>query len=403
MSRCENLARLSVFIVLLALPFSRFIVNQVLILGVIFVLLSGNYRAKWEFIKQYRFPIISLVLLGLFLIGIFYGNVPIKEGFKGFAKYSKLLFVFFFLPLFHNAKHRRIALNCLLFSVGLSLFISTLDYHGIFNLTSYLTSGLIFPQSMRHAYFMNPTAVSVLISLSCFILLNRTAKKEKYSFLYFILFSFFTYQLFFINVQRVGILIYFALLGLFIIQYLGIKKGSIVLLFALPIIVGTAYLGSTHVYGRVQAAKSDMKLYAEGKSETSLGYRIAFMQYSLPIIKEHLIFGAGSGSFGTLYMKTGGPLLTPGVPVGEPHNEYLHILFQIGILGFAVFLWWIFSQWQEAYQLPAEEKWLVHAMIISYLIAAATSVPLLWNTTGILYMMILSICFGARHEHRTAV
>jgi len=72
---------------------------------------------------------------------------------------------------------------------------------------------------------------------------------------------------------------------------------------------------------------------------TSIGQRVIFWNNTLQMVPQYYLFGAGTGAFQAAYTqqvanKTG----LDGAVTQDPHNQYLKILIEQGILGLALFM-----------------------------------------------------------------
>jgi len=101
----------------------------------------------------------------------------------------------------------------------------------------------------------------------------------------------------------------------------------------------------------------------ELKTDSSAQYRLSLWRTSIAMFKVHPIFGVGLGTFKLHYPifqareKRAGNVLSS-LPTQESrvHNEYLQILSETGIIGFAAFLWLIFSVLAAGVKYISSEK-----------------------------------------------
>jgi O-antigen ligase len=72
---------------------------------------------------------------------------------------------------------------------------------------------------------------------------------------------------------------------------------------------------------------------------SSIGLRVAYLLGTVGLIAERPVLGYGTGAFETAYVRhvQGRPGLE-GLPTHDPHNQYLKIAAEHGLLGLAVFL-----------------------------------------------------------------
>lgn len=92
--------------------------------------------------------------------------------------------------------------------------------------------------------------------------------------------------------------------------------------------------------------------------DTSMGLRTSFIRDSLALVKKAPWFGYGANGF--KYRNA----TYPGA--NNPHNEYLMITVQTGLVGLSFFLAWMFFCYRSAWQLPSARRNLLIAWLSSY-------------------------------------
>jgi O-antigen ligase len=108
------------------------------------------------------------------------------------------------------------------------------------------------------------------------------------------------------------------------------------------ICVGLVLASSAHVRSRIAQAVYDMETVDQAAEATSPGYRVVFWRNTLRMVADHPILGVGTGGFFDGYM----PYVegVPGWKGGgsmDPHNQFLKILGEQGLVGLAAFLFFI--------------------------------------------------------------
>ncbi|MFO7605184.1 MAG: O-antigen ligase family protein [Desulfurivibrionaceae bacterium] len=112
---------------------------------------------------------------------------------------------------------------------------------------------------------------------------------------------------------------------------LGIPLGLALLLFFSPV-----------ASQRIMQGFSEIKNYEQSEELTSMGLRVVMWQNTLEIIREKPWFGYGTGGFMEAYRRqVEGRTGWRGQAVGDPHNQFMRIVAEQGILGLAVFFWLI--------------------------------------------------------------
>jgi O-antigen ligase len=145
---------------------------------------------------------------------------------------------------------------------------------------------------------------------------------------------------------------------------------------------------------RVESALSDIYSYHHNKA-TAVGQRITFFLNSLELVKTSPIVGIGVGDFPTEYQKINS-VLSPEVPTTvQPHNMYMLVLAQLGVLGLVSFLWIFFVQYKIA--LVCKDKILSNigiAIPLLFLLIMWSDSYLLGHFTGNLFILFSSFIYS---------
>jgi len=145
----------------------------------------------------------------------------------------------------------------------------------------------------------------------------------------------------FITQGRSGQVAFFALTGILILQYFKGQriKALIVALILIPGIFLTAYQTSPLFERRANLAIKEVVNYdieyvvGNQLVNSSVGARILFAANSWEITKENPLLGVGTGDFPSEYKKIS-EILSPGGPyITNPHNMYILVLTQLGVVG----------------------------------------------------------------------
>lgn len=85
-------------------------------------------------------------------------------------------------------------------------------------------------------------------------------------------------------------------------------------------------------------AKYEFQNEVDQNQETSIGYRLTFWSNTVQLIPKYSLIGTGTGGFEKAYAEqVDGKTGTSGVVTGDPHNQYLKILIEHGIIGLLFF------------------------------------------------------------------
>jgi O-antigen ligase len=373
----------SIFFLMLAIP----AVKICLLLAVICSLLAGQWRQKLQILSKNPVVILGLILVLLLTIGIFYSEASWRSAFNVWNKYLKILYLIFFLPLFLEPRSRRLALYALIAGVIISEGFTYLHHFHI------MEFGI---SEREHWLFVNDIDASFVVAYVCYVLANFIVDEKKYRWLFIALFVFCCFDLLFLNQERTGYFVFLSLAIVFLWQRLS-WKGLLSAVIVIPLVIAGLYLSSGKFHTRIGQIFENIDDYQKGYETTSIGLRLAFAKYSFKIIKEHPIFGAGTGSFEELYQALNGPKLDEQTWPTHPHNEYILMLLQIGIVGLLVFLAWVVAQFLQSRRLLAFERFLLQGLIIGFLVLSFCNASLFVRPAGLLYVLLLAVLLSAEY------
>ena len=336
MSKIVNKAQQLVFILLgITIPTTIAGTNMVIGFLALLWIIEGNFKNKFNVIKSSKWTLSIFGLIVMYGLGMLWGDIHLNADWQ-FQRLA-LLLVFPVLGTM-NLKQETIRNGVVAFLI--TTFISAIVSIAINN-------NMILPideyfsfinYDWRISAFIKYNYHNVLLSLafttSVYILIEKKSKYKVALVLFIIAYalSIFTER------GRAGQVI-FNLSALFYIIYYNRKQflrllAFIILLFSFQFIV----YKTTNVYKDRFDAVSNIII---NKGEVGKGkledIRYVFVRESFNRILEKPILGYGTGSFGTIFEKE--------VKSGHdfqvhrtPHNQYLYVLFELGILGLLLLL-----------------------------------------------------------------
>jgi O-antigen ligase len=155
-------------------------------------------------------------------------------------------------------------------------------------------------------------------------------------------------------------------------------------------------------YDKADSAYGDSQSYSVARTtaaskNTSMGYRITFLINTSELIKKSPILGVGTGDFPAEYKKIN-DIRSPDVRTTvQPHNMYMLILAQLGLLGLVSLVWIFYCQFRIA--LSSSNQFVHHvgvAIPIFFLIIMWSDSYLLGHYTGNLFILFSSFIYSNR-------
>lgn len=380
--RFELAAKISALGIAFSLPFSTALMNITIALSMLFLILSGNWRKKCKLLTSNPAALLFLLFFAIYLIGMFYTKAPFHDAFEMLTKFDKFLVGALLMTLFLEARWRRYALNAFAWGVSFVILAALFKMMGIV---------LYHTGTDNSSVFKSYIATNFVLALFCFLMAHRAIEKGHYRWLYIALLAIGLFFGFFVNSSRTGYIIFFSLIVLFFWQHFS-WKGILYGFLAVILLCSTMYFISSTFHNRVNHVFSSLSLYQQGDTETSTGLRLSFARNSLQLVKAHPIIGTGTGSFQSQYHQLDIPAneLT-----GNPHDEYIHMTVQFGLVGLALLLLMFVAIWFYSFRLEPEMRHLAQGILLAIIIGSIGNSWLMDTTQGHLFVYIIAVAFAA--------
>ncbi|MFH2124423.1 MAG: O-antigen ligase family protein [Pseudomonadota bacterium] len=385
----QNAGRLNAWLLALlafALPLSTSALSILAILILVVWLIEAGYREKLRVISTNPVAMAVLLYLALYVIGLFWTE-DLENGLDVLKKYWKLMLLPVFLTSVRG-EMRRVYTG--FFLTGMTVAM-TMTYMAWFGLLHY---GDITPQHLTRGTFhviYNPL-LAFAIYLLCHELMwgkIRAALRWPLAGLVFLM----IFNMF-ITEGRGGQIVFFVLLGLLFLQIFrkNILRAGLIMIFLLPAIFTAGYQLSPVFHGRVDRACSEIHQF-KSNPNTSVGLRLLFWQNSWDIIKKNPWLGVGTGDFPSAYAEVNtlkSPLMGA---TDNPHNQYVFVLCQLGLLGLAVLVGIFVTQIRQAFVLSDGWERLRLAFPLFFLTIMCTESYLIIVQTGFLFSLFSAVLY----------
>ena len=365
-----------------AIYFSTALAIMLSAILVLLWLVSGEFKQLPEILKQYSTAAWSLALFVCFLIGLSYSDAPHNEAIGMVKKYRELLFIPLLLPFLKQKPYRDLAWWTVIIASLITVIGSQLMSIEVFCVNSQCLP-----------YFKSYITHGILISFFAFLVCHRVFDSTGYfRYLWLVVFLLAIYNLFLVSEGRTGQLVFLVLMLVFALQRFS-KKGLLLALLVLSVLFA-GFLGFSDKARRIKQgfAALEAKLSGSSQTEYSMGERFTFWKNTVVLIKAKPIVGQGTGNFSHAYFE-----LT-GKSAKNPHNEFLLITEQLGIIGLLVYLGFLFSQYKFAQQLDYQDRYLMQGLLVCLVVTSLFNSPLLDHTEGHWFATMIALCLAAREK-----
>ena len=320
--------------------------NIAIYLIVLIWIFSGDYSKKFQKIKNNNLAIASIVFFLLHVVALIWTE-NISWGLEIVRKMLPFLLV---LPIFltiTRSDNVKFYIFAFLLAIGISELLSYLIWFGVIEPFGYAYVGSPTP-IMSHVSYNPFLAFAIYIAINELISGKKISQYKRAIYTFFILTM--TFNMF-ITGGRAGQIMFFVAIILLAFQYF--KTSQIKAIYTsvglIALISITAYNISPVFHERVQMASNEITSYdANSMLDTSIGLRINFFLNSWEIFNSSPVFGVGTGDFPDEYKKINAVNTPNALETSQPHNMYMLILTQLGLIGLISFLWMFYLQFKIA-------------------------------------------------------
>jgi len=382
--RFDYAARVMVILTAFAIPLSTATMSITSGLLLIFWLLGGNFRLKFERIMQSQTALWAMGLFALLAIGLLYNSAEPDAAMDTFSKYKKLILVPIIISLMLSEQWRRYAIRG--FAVGMTVLL-TISY------LKYVDVLPLGPEHQEYTAFKSRIAHSIFMAFFFYLMVQFAISSPRWRWLCITLAVLACYNTLFMITGQTGYVILICLVTLLFYQHIG-WKGLLIGALSAPLLFAAAYYGSSDFQSRIHESTTDFLEYTPGDYENYRGisYRLEFYQNTLKVIEKNPVYGFGTGSLATEYKKVAD--IEGLEPTHNPHNEFLMITSQLGVIGLAVFCLMLFSQWRASFKLDRENRLILQGLLITMVVGCLFNSLLMDSGEGKFYVILLAIIFS---------
>jgi O-antigen ligase len=388
--RMERSAAVIVILLGCAIPISTALSSLLLAAYLLIFILSSNFHQKLEQIRKLGPALAALALFSWMVLATTYGPASLDEAKRYLVKYLDLAFIALLAPAFVNRRIRQFGLLTMGAVMVVTLLLSLLGAVGVIDGKAE-NAALVFKgqitQNLLLAYFgfaLLATADAVQNPRSR-LLLRLIAG---------IAFA----DVLFLGQGRTGYAVV-AALTLFYLSWHWRWRGVGIFLVVLGLVASLAIASSSSIGQRIGLALDELHRWQPSHTDpnSSTGLRLDFYKNSLEIISEQPIFGVGTGGMIKTYrhhIEGTDKLFTM-----NPHNEYLLVTLQQGLVGLVLLLAIFLTQWGHADRLKSPtEAMLMRGLVVTMVIGCLFNSLLLDHTEGLAYAWMTALLLGGTRD-----
>lgn len=335
-----------------AIPLKTGVFSVLIGLLIIAWAISGEYRDKFKRILGSQVALAACLLFLVFTIGLLYGEVSWHDRLPGYLKYHKLLYIPIVISIIKNDQQQKWAMNAFLIGCLVVLLFSYLEFFSVIPFHDDGQGFIVTKNRITH---------NILMGYAAFLMMHRAYDAQgyyRYVWIFLVFLAVFN-VLVMVN-GLTGQLALFVLLVLFLFQSRSLKPLKLMGVALLSMVLIVQVFG-LHPNNRLQAQLSGVH-----DSASSSGQRLGFYKNTLELIKQSPLYGHGAGSFKFEYQqlieKTGEIALA----TRNPHNQYLLIACELGLVGLAAFIYLLITQIRQSYLSSMGTRFSLQGLVLVF-------------------------------------
>jgi O-antigen ligase len=299
-----------------------------------------------------NFPLGVAIAMGLYIgwqiVGLSYTQAPMSTAWNSIFSERKILYLLPLALVFSDeAPKRRFLIaflaTCavgLLVSFMLKMLFSQAIAPGDFLKLIVRSGAPLTPDNVFRSYATQSMAFALGTFVALWLAAQQTKRIWRVGFV--VLAIAFVANIALVTPGRSGYVVFLVLVVWCFAMWRGIKGVFLGALAAL--VIGLlAFNLSTSVHDRVTTGFREAQNFSTVSEETSLGRRMLMAQTTLDMIRERPLLGVGTGGFKQSFSAIAAEKYTGwrAIPFDDPHNQYLFITAENGLIGLLAFLFMI--------------------------------------------------------------
>ncbi len=389
-------AQASLVLVFFAFPMSVALANVGLLLTLVFWLLGCFWGSSLRDTRQALRNPLSTPALALFAwiaVAALWSPAELSLIGAALGKYAKLLWVPIFIGLLGDPATRRRCGQAFALAMLFTLAVTWLNVWFDFAWTRTHNQGF----GVDHTVFKDHIAQGILMSFFTVMALHHAlcAPTRARAALAAGVAALAAVSVLFLSPGRTGYLALLLSLVAFALFAVGLHRRRLAIaVLALAAVMAVTFTTSTQLRSRVNQAWIEAQGSSITAPVTSAGARVEMSRFALQSALEHPVFGRGTASY---------PLLAPthftdpawcAVVCVHPHNQFLFYLFEQGLIGLALFLWFVFAIARQAWREDPPRRALMMGFL-AVLLAANMTHSSFWLSTENHFFILMSLLLMA--------
>jgi O-antigen ligase len=375
------------------LPISVALDNLLIALFILFWFTGGELASKFRAVGRNPVAVAALGLALIFLIGMTWSGIELRKLGEPLIDTLRFALLAIFAHAFLDAAVRRRAATAFLIASTLILLISYGLSTGVLGALPGIKGNASYPVVFKYHITHN---LLMAFATVLFALRAMNAQTRWHRAFMWLLALAAACNVFLMIPGRTGQLALACA-----IVYLGFARfswrGLVGASAAMAVLASAIVLNpNLAMHARSMKALEEASAWKPGEAQpadSSIGLRLEFYRNSLALIAERPLFGAGTGAFKRAYAERLGA--SSMLVTDHPHNAYLEIGVQLGLLGLCALAALLITQWRAAGTMAVlHDRAAARSLVILFAVAGLVSSTFSDHTEGWFYAWASAMFFA---------
>jgi O-antigen ligase len=393
----QRSAQASLIVVFFAFPMSVALANVALLFTLVFWLLGCIWGSSLRDARQALSNPVTLPALALFAWVVVAALWSPAEGGQiagALRKYSKFLMVPLFLGLLQDPATRRRCWQAFALAMLFTLVVTWLNIWFDFAWTRTHNQGF----GQDHTVFKDHIAQGMLMSFFTVVAIHQAVKAptRARAILAGGVAGLAAFSVLFLSQGRTGYLALLLSLAVFSVFAVGMNPRRLAIaVAAIAAVLAVAFTTSTQLQTRMALAWEEARHSDLSTGVTPVGARVEMARFSLETALDTPLFGHGTAAYPVLAKAHFTDPSWCSVVCVHPHNQFVFFLFEQGLVGLALFLWFVFAMAPQAWREDTPRRALLLGFLAILVVSNMTHSSFWLSTENHFFILMSALLMAA--------
>jgi len=394
--RALDVSRASAIVAAAAVPWSTALVSVACAVLLISLLVSGRTLRVSRVALSQPLGIAVAVFFAVLIAGMWYGDAGWPQRAASLWSWRKPAYLLILLGLFGQTDWKRRFVWALIATAGVGVIASFAAWAIGYAPKVATEPGVLLQNHSTQGMFF------ALAALCCAIVmpLERSPRvRWALAGLGILLVS----NIVFVAPGRSGYLALVPIAAVAGVRLLGWRRLPLVVV-GLAAVSVLAYTASPQVRERIALGVAEIETHRDSETLTSMGFRMNAWENTVALVRARPLFGYGTGSFGKVYSERVKLRYEDwrGEPATDPHNQYLMVLTENGVVGLLAFLAVIVLAVREGVRASDSYRWIALGALVAWTLTSLFNSHFRTFPEGHLIALVLGAMLAAPPSQRVS-